>query len=52
MIYNNDKAQTQDLKKFLKPQSPGKAQGVQPKERKGTVGAPSNRILPIRGGSL
>lgn len=50
MIYSNDKQQTQDIKKFLKPHSPaniGKQQKLP--ERKGTAGSPANRILPIRG---
>ena len=50
MIYNNDKQQTQDIKKFLKPNPvvPGLGKGA-PKERKGTAGSPANRTLPIRG---
>lgn len=50
MIFNNDKQQTQDIKRFLKPHSPANT-GRQPtdKERKGNAGSPNNRILPIRG---
>jgi len=50
MIFNNDKQQTQDLKRFLKPQPPVNT-GRLPadKEPKGNAGSPNNRILPIRG---
>jgi hypothetical protein len=44
----NDKQSTQDIKKFIKmPQEP-KTQGKQPEGRKGQVGSPANRTLPIR----
>ena len=43
-IFYNDKQQTQDIKKFIKPQSPNKP--VNPKEQ---IGDKSGRTLPIRG---
>jgi len=49
MLYNNDKQQTQDIKKFLKPHSPANTGKAHLPERKGTPTAPANRILPIRG---
>lgn len=42
--FNNDKQQTQDIKKFLKQQQPNKQ--VNPSEK---VGDKSGRTLPIRG---
>lgn len=42
--FYNDKQQTQDIKKYIKPQAPNKV--VDPKEK---VGDKSGRTLPIRG---
>lgn len=42
--FYNDKEQTQDIKKFIKPQTPAKQ--INPKEK---VGDKSGRTLPIRG---
>lgn len=53
MIYINDKQQTQDIKKFLKPNpqpaqpKPGKGDDT---PRKGNAGTPSNRHMAVRGG--
>jgi len=51
MIYSNDKQQTQDIKKFLRPNPQMKGFGIKdaPKERKGTAGSPANRNLALRG---
>jgi hypothetical protein len=49
MIYHNDKASTEAVKKFLKP-TPGIPQVKPAKgDRKGPASTPSNRHLPIRG---
>jgi len=45
----NDKQSTQGIKKFIKPPTPAKVTGEQPKSRAGGAGTPGNRILPIRG---
>ena len=42
--FYNDKQQTQDIKKFIKPQTSAKQ--VNPKEK---IGDKSERTLPIRG---
>ena len=42
--FNNDKQQTQDIKKFLEQQQPNKQ--VNPSEK---IGDKSGRTLPIRG---
>ena len=44
MLYNNDKQQTQDIKKFIKNNPVGKPMGKQEKAPK-----PTERQLPIRG---
>lgn len=42
--FYNDKQQTQEMKKFLKPQTPAKQ--LNPKDK---IGEKSGRTLPIRG---
>lgn len=42
--FYNDKKETQDIKKFLKPQAPAKQYNPQEK-----IGDKSGRTLPIRG---
>jgi len=42
--FYNDKQQTQDIKKFIKPPTPAKQ--LNPKEK---IGDKSGRTLPIRG---
>lgn len=48
MIYNNDKTQTEGIKKFLRDNPTGKNAEKSPDARKGTPSAPANRHLPIR----
>jgi len=43
-VFYNDKKETQDIKKFIKPSAPVKQ--VNPKEK---IGDKSGRTLPIRG---
>lgn len=43
-VFYNDKKETQDMKKFIKPLNPVKQ--VNPKEK---IGDKSGRTLPIRG---
>lgn len=43
-VFNNNKQETQDIKKYLKPQQPNKQ--VNPSEK---IGDKSGRTLPIRG---
>jgi hypothetical protein len=43
-VFYNDKQQTQDIKKVLKPQQPNKL--LNPKDK---IGEKTGRTLPIRG---
>lgn len=50
MIYNNSKAETEAIKKFIQPQNQGgRILGEIPKARTGPASAPQNRHMPIRG---
>jgi hypothetical protein len=53
MIYNDNKQDTKDIKKFIKPQNPWKQTEKTTKsgltEQRPNPGSPSARVLPIRG---